>query len=382
MRLDFSVSLFTATLMASACSESETVVNPLEAGTISNAKNADFAIVVHGGVNGGVAPPGTEAICQKDQIASKNKDKVLADLRTAINKGYEILAAGGSAEEAAVAAVTVLEDSPYFDAGKGSFETQEGTIELDASIMRGWTKDVGSVIGVTSLKNPIKGARAIMNTGQQVMMFGKSAEDRAKATDSNLELVDPSYFKVERDCVSTSKATMSTQSRHGTIGAVALDKDGHIVAATSTGGYIGKIAGRVGDSPIIGAGNYANKLVGISSSGIGEFFIRHSVGHTIASRMEYLNEPLDTAVVKTFDQVYENMGWKNWDLAEVAKACGADPAGVVCNEFKDFAGRIGGPGLGGVIGLDQNGNVFDYFRFAAFARGFRTPSDTDAQVKL
>jgi isoaspartyl peptidase/L-asparaginase-like protein (Ntn-hydrolase superfamily) len=171
---------------------------------------------------------------------------------------------------------------------------------------------------------------------------------------------------------------VSPRHRTGTVGAVALDKHGDLAAASSTGGYPGKVSGRVGDTPIAGAGNYANKRVAISSSGIGEYFIRYNIGHTVASRMEYLGEPLDVAAQRTFDSVYENEGLKNVDVAQ----CLRDRALPDCQEIDKIVQRFHALGIGGVIALDKDGNLLEYFRFSAFARGYRMGSDTSATVHL
>lgn len=324
------------------------------------AGKAKFAIVVHGGVN----------------VAYNNREKVEAALLKAINSGYEILAAGASAIDAVVAAVSVLEDSPYFDAGRGSIETTTGTIEMDAAVMYGPTRQVGAVADVTTLKNPVKGALAILHGRKQVLVVGKGAEMRARELDPTLEIRDPSYFKVKANSVLGVYG--SGTGHHGTVGAVALDRHGNLAAATSTGGYPGQIPGRVGDSPIPGAGVYADRNAAFSTSGIGEIFVRYGVSHTIASRVRYLGEPLAVAAQRTFDEVYANEGLKNVDV----DGCLQGGKWPECPDFREIVAKLQAPGIGGVIGLDRDGNVLEYFRFTAFARGHRRASDASPRVSL
>jgi beta-aspartyl-peptidase (threonine type) len=227
-----------------------------------------------------------------------------ADLGCALRAGWAVLAAHGSAVAAVEAAVVVMEDSPHFNAGHGAALNAEGNALLDAAIMDGATLAAGAVSAVARSRNPVRVARAIMEAGESLMLTGPAADRFAEA--HGLPVMHPAYFVTERQrkalarmrahrAAGTDGAARESE-KHGTVGAVALDAAGHLAAATSTGGFTNKPAGRVGDSPIIGAGTYARDgACAVSGTGAGEFFIRHVVGHEIASRMRYLGETLETA---------------------------------------------------------------------------------------
>ncbi len=253
-----------------------------------------YAIAVHGGC--GVMP---EADLSQAEWADAR-----AALADALRAGWGILRDGGSALDAVEAAVVAMEDSPHFNAGHGAALNAAGEHELDASIMDGAALRAGAVAGVRRIRNPVRAARALLDADGAVMLIGPAAD--AFAERAGLTLVDPAYFTTERrrDALRSMKAraaagtaaAASEAERHGTVGAVALDAAGHLAAATSTGGYTDKPEGRVGDSPIIGAGTYARDGVcAVSGTGQGEFFIRHVLGHEIASRMAYLGETLEAA---------------------------------------------------------------------------------------
>ena len=222
-----------------------------------------------------------------------------AALTEALDAGYGVLESGGSALDAVTAAVVSLEDAPQFNAGKGAVFTRDGRNELDASIMDGATKNAGAVAGVTKVKNPIKLARAVMENSRHVMFARDGAE--AFAEEQGLDLVEPQYFYTERRWKALQKAlekeknsdekkksALPVDTKFGTVGAVALDKDGNLAAGTSTGGMTLKRWGRVGDSPIIGAGTYAdNQSCAVSSTGEGEFFIRLTLARDICAQVEY-----------------------------------------------------------------------------------------------
>ena len=203
-------------------------------------------------------------------------------LARALEAGYEALLAG-NALDAVTAAVAAMEDDPHFNAGRGSCYNAEGEIEMDASIMDGATLRAGAVAAVRLIRNPVLAARAVMDRTRHVLLVGASAERFARKHGVKLE--PARYFRTERRL----RALRRKHERyHGTVGAVALDRDGNLAAATSTGGYTGKMAGRVGDSPIIGAGNYAdNRACAVSGTGLGEAFIRTSLAHDVAARMRY-----------------------------------------------------------------------------------------------
>lgn len=219
-------------------------------------------------------------------------------LEQALRAGHAVLMKGGASLDAVETSIRILEDSPLFNAGKGAVFTHEGKNELDAAIMNGKDKMAGSVAGVTIIRNPISAARAVMEKSKHVMMAGKGAE--LFATQAGLEIVDPSYFWTERRWKSLQNELMKEQGKpqayldipdekkFGTVGAVALDKNGDLAAGTSTGGTTNKRYGRIGDAPIIGAGTYAeNESVAVSCTGAGEFFIRWTVASDIAALVKY-----------------------------------------------------------------------------------------------
>ena len=219
-------------------------------------------------------------------------------LEEALRTGHAVLMKGGSSLDAVEASIRILEDSPLFNAGKGAVFTHEGKNEMDAAIMNGQTLAAGSVAGVTVIKNPISAARAVMEKSKHVMLAGKGAEEFAKQ--AGLEIVDPKYFWTERrwkslqNELAKEKGKPQTyldvpeEHKFGTVGAVALDQHGNLAAGTSTGGTQNKRWGRIGDSPIIGAGTYAdNDSVAVSCTGTGEYFIRWTVAHDIAALYKY-----------------------------------------------------------------------------------------------
>jgi L-asparaginase / beta-aspartyl-peptidase len=230
-----------------------------------------------------------------------------ADLARALRAGWDALSGGGTAVAAVDAAVVVMEDSPHFNAGYGAALNAEGRVALDAAIMDGATLAAGAVSAAERSRNPVRVARALMEAGQSVMLTGPAADRFAEAR--GLPVMDPAYFITARQEAALARMrahraagtdrTASEAEKHGTVGAVALDAAGHLAAATSTGGFTDKPVGRVGDSPIIGAGTYARDgACAVSGTGAGEFFIRHVIGHEIASRMRYLGEDLATAAAR------------------------------------------------------------------------------------
>jgi L-asparaginase / beta-aspartyl-peptidase len=240
-----------------------------------------MVIVVHGGA--GV------------RRLDKPGDQQLAVLEQALEAGY----AQKTAFEAVVAAVVVLEDSPLFNAGRGSCLNAEGEIEMDASLMDGASLRAGGVAAVKHIRNPILAARAVMEKTRHVLLAGAGAERFAEA--QGLKLEPAEYFRTEARLAALRK---NLKNHHGTVGAVALDSDGNLAAATSTGGYTGKMPGRVGDSPLIGAGTWAdNRSCAVSGTGLGEAFIRAAVGHEVAARMRYLKQPLGRAAAAALAQV-------------------------------------------------------------------------------
>ncbi len=255
--------------------------------TYSHAADHPVAIVIHGGA--GALEPGRYTAEQEEAFKAK--------LTEALDAGYATLDAGGSALDAIEAAIVIMEDSPHFNAGKGSVFTRDGANELDASVMDGATKNAGAVAGVKSVKNPIRLARAVMEKSRHVMFAREGAESFAR--EQGLEIVAPDYFYTDRRWDALQKAleeektgqretAIPVDRKFGTVGAVALDRNGNLASGTSTGGMTMKQWGRVGDSPIIGAGTYAdNESCAVSSTGHGEFFIRLTVARDICAQVEY-----------------------------------------------------------------------------------------------
>jgi beta-aspartyl-peptidase (threonine type) len=261
-------------------------------------------LVIHGGAG---------TIRQSDMTAEKEK-AYHDELKKALDTGYAILENGGKSVDAVIAAIKVLEDSPLFNAGKGAVFTHDGKNELDASIMDGRNLMAGAVAGITTVKNPITAAFAVMTKSEHVMLTGKGAE--IFAMEQGLEIVDPSYFfdsarykswqKVlaeEANKQSLNESPYRHDKKFGTVGAVALDQFGNLAAGTSTGGMTNKKYGRVGDSPIIGAGTYAdNNTCAVSATGYGEYFIRLSVAKDISALMEYgglsITDAADSVIMK------------------------------------------------------------------------------------
>jgi L-asparaginase / beta-aspartyl-peptidase len=252
------------------------------------------ALALHGGC--GTAAP--------DALPAAEWAEVQQHLAAALRRGWAVLAGGGRALDAVEAAVVALEDSPHFNAGHGAALCEDGTHELDASIMDGATLAAGAVCAVRRLRNPVRAARAVMERSGCVLITGAAADEFGRRC--GLDLVDNGYFTTPRRVQALAKLkalaqrgtirSASESDRHGTVGAVALDRHGHLAAATSTGGFNNKPAGRVGDSPIIGAGTYAQDGVcALSCTGQGEIFMRHVVAHDLAARMRYAGWTLEQA---------------------------------------------------------------------------------------
>ena len=280
----------------------------------------DFAIVIHGGAG------------WSRNISEEKQKAIQEGLKQALATGYSILESGGSSLNAIEAAIMILEDNINFNAGKGSVYNAAEKQEMDASIMVGDSQQAGAVASVSRIKNPIKLARYVMENTKHVMMVGEGAEKIAK--EGGFELVNPDYFasieNLERLKVTQEKEKL------GTVGAVALDQSGTISAGTSTGGMTNKKPGRIGDSPIIGAGTWAqNNVCGVSGTGHGEFFIRYNVAREICARIEYLDQSVEKA---------------SSELIQELKDRGAD---------------------GGVIVLDTNGNASMVFNTGGMARAYK-----------
>jgi beta-aspartyl-peptidase (threonine type) len=270
-----------------------------------------------------------------------------AALNDALRKGHSVLSTGGTALDAVEAAIRTLEDNPLFNAGKGAVFTHDGKNELDASIMDGKTMKAGAVAGVTIIRNPISAARAVMEKSKHVMMVGRGAE--LFATKMGLEVVDPSYFWTEHRWKALQQELIKEQQpnaslppiegeikKFGTVGALALDQNGNLAAGTSTGGMTNKMYGRVGDSPIIGAGTFAdNNACAVSATGDGEYFIRLGVARDIAALVSYKGMTVQAAADEVIQKKLTALG-----------------------------------GEGGVIVLDTKGNVAMSFNSEGMYRGW------------
>jgi L-asparaginase / beta-aspartyl-peptidase len=280
-----------AILLLLGCQPDETTATP-DGGT--ELEGVEYGLVIHGGA-------GT---ILRENLTEEREAQYHAALQAALEAGYQVLEEGGSAMDAVIAAVVVMEDAPLFNAGRGAVFTSEGTNELDAAVMDGRDLDAGAVAGVTRIKNPIRLARLVMEESPHVLFAGPGAETFASQFD--LEEVEPEYFFTEERWEALQRAQEAEEVSMdwyeeedrmiGTVGAVARDRDGNLAAATSTGGMTNKRYGRVGDVPIIGAGTYAsNASCAISTTGHGEYFIRNVVAREICARMEHRGETLQEA---------------------------------------------------------------------------------------
>jgi beta-aspartyl-peptidase (threonine type) len=318
-----------------------------------SAQQKKYVMVIHGGAG---------TILKKNMTPEKEAAYIAA-LTKALNTGYAEIKTGKSSLDAVEATIHVLENDPHFNAGKGAVFTHDGRNELDAAIMDGKTLMAGAVAGVTTIKNPISAARAVMEKSEHVMMVGAGADQFAK--EAGLEIVDPKYFwtKERWDGLQQAIKEDSTKAvldhgnkkselfgiknhdyKFGTVGCVALDKAGNLAAGTSTGGMTNKKYGRVGDAPIIGAGTYCNnETAGISCTGWGEFYIRNVVAKTISDLMEY----------------------KGLSVAEASKIA------------LDKVGKMGGDG--GLIALDKKGNMTMPFNTEGMYRGAIT---ADGRIEI
>ncbi|MBE9489363.1 MAG: isoaspartyl peptidase/L-asparaginase [Bacteroidetes bacterium] len=330
------ISIFILLIAFTAC---ENEKKSIEENQLTQEK-PEFMIVIHGGAG---------TILKKNMTPEKEA-AYKATLEEAIRVGYEILKNGGTSLDAVTKTINVMEDSPLFNSGKGAVFTNAGTNEHDASIMDGKTLNAGASAGTTTVKNPIDLARAIMDNSPHVMLSGKGADTFAK--EQGLQIVDPKYFYTERRFKALQKIKDSEKteldhddktaffdpdikdSKFGTVGCVALDKNGNLAAGTSTGGMTNKRWGRVGDAPIIGAGTYANNnTCAVSSTGWGEYFIRAMVAHDISALMDY----------------------KGMSLKDAAHEV-----------IHDKVGGLGGDG--GIVAIDKNGNIAMEFNTAGMYR--------------
>lgn len=314
---------------------------PNKEATSMSADTPDYVLVIHGGA-------GT---ILKKNLTEEKEAEYLAALAEALKAGEEILKSGGTSLDAIMAAIIIMEDSPLFNAGKGAVFTSDGKNELDASIMDGATLNAGAVARLHRIKNPVLLARSVMDHSRHVMLTGEGAEKFAE--EQGFDFVDPEYFYTDFRWgqLQTAKEAgagalilesdddifyMDEDHKFGTVGAVALDKDGNLAAATSTGGLTNKRWGRVGDSPIIGAGTYANNAsCAVSGTGQGEYFIRATVARDVCALMEYGGFSLKDAANKVIHETLVNMG-----------------------------------GDGGIISVDKDGNIALTFNTSGMYRGY------------
>lgn len=302
-----------------------------------NISAQDYALVIHGGAGN----------IDSTRIGPELQKQYQEKLEEALLKGEEVLKSEGSALDAVVAVIQILEESPLFNAGKGAVFTWEGSNELDASIMDGSNLNAGAMTRVSQVKSPIAGAREVMENSPHVMLSGKGAEQFARSR--GLEMVDSNYFETEKRRKSLERykrkqgyLSDTVDWKYGTVGCVALDSKGNIAAGTSTGGMTGKRYGRIGDSPIIGAGTYANnESCGVSSTGHGEYFIRYNVAYDISALMTY----------------------KNYSLQKAANE-------VIQKKLLSAGGR------GGIIALDRNANITMEFNTTGMFRAFLKQGET------
>ena len=257
-----------------------------------------YALAIHGGA-GTMSP---------EQITPEIERDLRAGLQRSLHAGYAILRNGGSSLDAVTAAVRVLEDDPLFNAGRGAVFTSAETHEMDAAIMDGGTLRAGAVGGISRVRNPIDLARAVMEKSAHVMLAGDGAE--AFARELGHEIMNDEYFHTEQRWRALERVravkteALSDADRHGTVGAVALDQAGNLAAATSTGGNTNKRPGRIGDSPIIGAGTYANnRTCAVSATGDGEFFMRAVAAHDLSALIEYAGMNLEEAARTVIEKV-------------------------------------------------------------------------------
>ncbi|HCZ9307556.1 TPA: isoaspartyl peptidase/L-asparaginase [Vibrio alginolyticus] len=278
-----------------------------------------FSIAIHGGA-------GT---ILREQMSDELQQSILSDLEAAVKAGHQILDTGGEALDAVVAAVKVLEDSPNFNAGKGSVLTNNEMVEMDASVMDGRNLAAGAVAGVRHIRNPIELARDVMRNSNHVLLVGEGAEKFAfeqghEYTEQDYFFTDRRYEQLlsmrEKGLFALSESRYPDDRKHGTVGAVALDQQGNLAAATSTGGVTNKKYNRVGDSALIGCGTVAeNGVVAVSTTGVGEFFIRKRVAEDVAARMRYLQEDIHTACEHIIQGDLKQMGGEGGLIAIDAK---------------------------------------------------------------
>lgn len=352
--------LLAAFIAAVSCQQTTNTEQKAEPQEEVPQQTSEFAIVIHGGA-------GT---IKKENMTPDLEQQYNDKLTEAIKTGHDILKNGGTSMDAVEATIRIMEDSPLFNSGKGAVFTHDGINSLDASFMDGETLNAGAIAGVTTVKNPISLARKVMTDSDHVLLSGDGADAFAKALqDPNIEIVSNSYFytenrfnglqrvlarekemEMEKASMEDNKTAMRklelkdpyfNDSKYGTVGCVALDKNGNIAAGTSTGGMTNKRYGRIGDSPIIGSGTYANNATcGVSSTGHGEYFIRAQVAYDISALMEYSGMTLKEATDKVIQDKLVKLG-----------------------------------GTGGIVALDHYGNVSMEFNTPGMYRAMMNDKD-------
>lgn len=340
-----------ATMVLMACNNEKTTPEIKNLTENSSTKTENFGIVIHGGA-------GT---ILKEHMSDSLENAYKEKLKEAISIGHEILKNGGTSLDAVTQSIKILEDSPLFNSGKGSVFTHEGRNELDASIMDGSTLNAGAVAGVRHIKNPIDLARDVMQKSKHVMLYGAGAEEFAK--ELGYEMMDTSYFYTQNRYETLQKVLENEKRKSekkvsfedpfienpkfGTVGAAALDKHGNLAAGTSTGGMTNKRWNRIGDSPIIGAGTYANnKTCAVSATGWGEYFIRSVVAYDISALMEYKEMTLQKAASEVIRKKLPALG-----------------------------------GDGGIVAIDKDGNVAMEFNTAGMYRA-TMKADGELAIKI
>ena len=299
---------------------------------------AVFALVVAGQQNYAIVIHGGAGVMSEEKMSKELQNEYKAKINEALELGEKLLKEGGEATDVVVRVINVMEDSPLFNAGKGAVFTYDEKVELDASIMEGKTLNAGAIAGVRDIKNPINAAREVMQHSEHVFLSGKGASEFAKK--QGLEMVPNKYFYTKSRHESLMQLKKQERERTqkdnmGTVGCAVLDTHGNICAGTSTGGMTNKRYGRIGDTPVIGAGTYANnKTCAVSCTGHGEYYIRLGFARDISALMEYKN-------------------------MSVAEAC--------CEEIRKLTELNG---TGGVIALDSNGNVAMEFNTSGMFRGY------------
>ena len=303
-----------------------------------DSKQLQWSLVLHGGA-------GT---IEAENMSVEKENAIRQAIQDALDKGEKILSGGGTALDAVEACIIILEDSPEFNAGRGAVFTQAGTNELDASIMDGETLNAGAVTGVQHIANPISLARAVMTESPHVMLAGKGAEVFAHS--QGIDTVNQDYFWTQNrwNQLQNRQASLKEKvgDKHGTVGVVALDREGNLAAGTSTGGLTNKRFGRIGDSPIIGAGTYANNnTCAVSATGHGEYFMRLMIAHDVSAGMEYGHKSLEASARLVIQEKLSKLGGTGGIVA-------LDPLGQRVMEFNTsgmYRGWVDSKGDGGIL---------------------------------